>query len=197
VNKNRLEAFSDGVLAIIITIMVLELRAPKGASWSSIILLLPVFFSYIISFTLVGIYWGNHHHLLHGAKKVNGKMMLANLLLLFFLSLVPPATAWMGINSFAPNTIILYSAVLVACGVSYALLQQIILKDIPKHDPLLIAIRKQWPKIVASSLMDLAAIPLAYVNPYLSGAMFLGQSIIWLIPDANIEKAIAGSKIDI
>ncbi len=112
-NKSRLEAFSDGVLAIIITIMVLELKVPHEASWVSLEPLIPVFLSYIISFTLVGIYWGNHHNLLHTVKNVNSKIILSNLHLLFWLSLVPAATGWMGENHFAPNTIILYATILM------------------------------------------------------------------------------------
>src|ERR1700712_2692327 len=126
-NKNRLEAFSDGVLAIIITIMVLELKVPHGAEWSSLEPLIPVFLSYIISFMLVGIYWGNHHNLLHAVKNVNSKIILSNLHLLFWLSLIPAASGWMGENHFAPKTIILYAILLMLCGIAYGILQNIIL----------------------------------------------------------------------
>ena len=189
-NKTRLEAFSDGVLAIIITIMVLELKVPHGADWQTLKPLLPVFFSYVISFLLVGIYWGNHHHLLHTVKRVTPGMIWANLLLLFWLSLVPVATGWMGENHFAPKTIILYALVLVCAGISYSILQHAILRTIDRETELVRAIRKQDTKVLISALSDVAAIPLAFVHPALSCSLFLLQSFIWLIPDRNIEMAL-------
>ena len=193
-NKGRLEAFSDGVLAIIITIMVLELKVPHGAEWSSLTPLIPVFLSYIISFLLVGIYWGNHHNLLHAVKIVDSKIILSNLHLLFWLSLVPVASGWMGENHFAPNSIILYAVVLMCNGCAYALVQYYILKVTSDHSELKIAIRKQSSKVIASLLMDIAAIPFAFVNPYISGGLFFLQSAIWLIPDKNIERALNNPK---
>ncbi|MEO6001275.1 MAG: TMEM175 family protein [Chitinophagaceae bacterium] len=189
-NKTRLEAFSDGVLAIIITIMVLELKVPHDASWSSLKPLIPVFLSYVTSFLLIGIYWGNHHHLLHGAKTVNSGIILSNLNLLFWLSLVPAATGWMGENHFAPNTIILYAILLILCGLAYGILQNKILKAMDHQSELKTAIKKQGKKVILTFIIDLSAIPFAFIHPYISGLMFVLQSAIWLIPDKNIEKAL-------
>jgi len=189
-NKNRLEAFSDGVIAIIITIMVLEFKVPHDASWASLKELIPVFLSYIISFLLVGIYWGNHHHLLHTVKRVTSGMLLANLHLLFWLSLVPFATGWMGENHFAPNTIIVYGLINILCGVAYSILQKTILNSLDHRSELVTAIEKQYKKAYLSVLAVVIAIPLAFVNPYISGVLFAVQSLVWLIPDKNIEKAL-------
>jgi uncharacterized membrane protein len=189
-NKNRLEAFSDGVLAIIITIMVLEIKVPHGTGWNALRPVLHPFFSYVISFLLVGIYWGNHHHLLHTVKYITSGIILSNLNLLFWLSLVPIATDWMGENHFAPNTIIFYALVLLLCGLSYALLQHNILKSLNPQSDIVIAIKKQNKKILISILLALGAIPFAYVNPIISGSLFFLQSAIWLIPDKNIERAL-------
>jgi uncharacterized membrane protein len=189
-SKNRLEAFSDGVLAIIITIMILEIKVPHGTDWNALKPVIPPFFSYVISFLLVGIYWGNHHHLLHTVKYISSGIILSNLNLLFWLSLVPLATGWMGENHFAPNTIILYAIVLLLCGLSYGLLQYQILKSLNPHSQIVIAIKKQNKKMLVSFLLALGAIPFAYVNPVISGLMFFLQSAIWLIPDKNIERAL-------
>ncbi len=188
--KTRLEAFSDGVLAIIITIMVLELKVPNGDSWSSLQPLIPVFLSYIISFLFVGIYWGNHHHLLHTVKKINSGIMLANLHLLFWLSLVPITTGWMGENHFTPHTIILYSIISFMCGVAYTLLQRCILKTNSQTSELASALQKQTTKAIFTMFLDILAIPMAYINPIISGILFFLQSAIWLIPDRHVEKAI-------
>jgi len=189
-NKTRLEAFSDGVLAIIITIMVLELKVPHGSDWKQITGLMPVFSSYVISFLLVGIYWGNHHHLLHTLKHVNSRIILANLNLLFWLSLVPVATGWMGENHFAPNTIILYSALLICCGLSYAILQNTIIRSGLAQKEYTDALKKQSRKVIVSFTADLIAIPFAFVNPVISGVLLALQSLIWLIPDKNIEHTL-------
>jgi uncharacterized membrane protein len=189
-NKTRLEAFSDGVLAIIITIMVLEIKVPHGTDWNELIKLLPVFFSYVISFLLVGIYWGNHHHLLHTLKQVNSNIILANLNLLFWLSLVPFATGWMGENHFAPNTIIVYSTLLICCGLSYGVLQNLIIKSGLAQKEFTDALKKQNRKVLISFSADLAAIPFAFVNPVISAVLLTLQSLIWLIPDKNIEKVL-------
>jgi len=189
-NKNRLEAFSDGVLAIIITIMVLEIKVPHGVEWNTLVPVIPIFLSYVISFLLIGIYWGNHHHLLHTAKKVNSGIILSNLNLLFWLSLVPVATGWMGENHFAPNTVILYTSLLLFCGLSYGIFQHQILKTIPEDNQLAAAIKKQNSKILISAVCDILAIPFAYIHPAISGILLLLQSLIWLIPDKNIERAI-------
>ena len=195
-NKTRLEAFSDGVIAIIITIMVLEIKVPHGTEWKSLQPLIPVFLSYAVSFLFVGIYWGNHHHLLHTVKRISSGIMWSNLLLLFWLSLVPIATGWMGENHFAPNTVALYAAVLVLCGLSYSMLQHTILKTIDHESELVRAIKKQDTKVFISAITAFAAIPLAYVHPAISCALILIQSGIWLIPDKNIERAMKNMSAD-
>ena len=189
-NKTRLEAFSDGVLAIIITIMVLEIKVPHGADWATLKPLLPVLSSYVISFLLIGIYWGNHHHLLHTVERVNSGMIWANLHLLFWLSLVPVATGWMGENHFAPATVILYAILLVVCGQAYSLLQHCILRTMDANSPFVRAVKKQDRKVLLSLVLALAAIPFAYIYYPISGLLFFLQSGIWLIPDKNIEKAL-------
>ena len=189
-NKTRLEAFSDGVLAIIITIMVLELKVPHGDSWSSLQPLIPVFISYVISFLFIGIYWGNHHHLLHAVTKINSGILLSNLHLLFWLSLIPIATGWMGENHFAPHTIILYAIILILSGFAYAVLQHCILKSNPLSDELTKALHRQTIKAIFSISAAVLAIPMAYVNPIFSGILFFLQSAIWLIPDKHVERAI-------
>ncbi|MBS1566763.1 MAG: DUF1211 domain-containing protein, partial [Bacteroidetes bacterium] len=172
-NKTRLEAFSDGVLAIIITIMVLEIKIPHGADWATLKPLLPVLFSYIISFLFIGIYWGNHHHLLHTVTRINSGMIWANLHLLFWLSLVPVATGWMGENHFAPATVILYAILLVLCGLAYTLLQHCILRTMDKQSPFVQAVKKQDRKVWVSLALDLAAIPFAWIYYPISGLCFL------------------------
>ena len=189
-NKSRLEAFSDGVLAIIITIMVLEIKVPHGSDWADIKPLIPTFLSYTLSFLFVGIYWGNHHNLLHTIKTVNANIMLANLNLLFWLSLLPVATGWMGENEFAPNTIVAYASVALLSGVAYGILQQQILKRVPAESPLKIAIQKQSSKVMISTIANILAMPAAFIHPAISGVLFFIQSVIWLIPDKNVEKAM-------
>jgi uncharacterized membrane protein len=189
-NKSRLEAFSDGVLAIIITIMVLEIKVPHGTKWEDLKELIPVFISYIISFMLVGIYWGNHHHLLHTLKQINSGIILSNLNLLFWLSLVPFATGWMGENHFAPNTIILYSILLICCGLSYGILQNQIIKSGHAQKEFLMALKKQNKKIIISFAADALAIPFAFISPVSSAILLALQSLIWLVPDKNIEVAL-------
>jgi len=189
-NKNRMEAFSDGVLAIIITIMVLEIKVPHGTEWKNLIELFPVFISYTISFLMIGIYWGNHHHLLHTVKNINSAILLSNLHLLFWLSLVPFATGWMGENHFEPNSIILYAIVILLTGIAYGILQNHIIKTLDENNSVLVVLKKQNKKIFISVLLVLLAIPFAYVHPAISGGLFFMQSAIWLIPDKNIEKAL-------
>lgn len=185
----RLEAFSDGVLAIIITIMVLELKIPHGTDWESISPLLPVLLSYILSFVNIGIYWGNHHHLLHTVHHVNSKIRWSNLHLLFWLSLIPFATAWMGENNFDNITVAIYAAVLNLSGVAYYILQQFIVKQYTETTPLTIALKKQSYKGFTALILYTAAIPLAFVNSMISAALIIIVAVIWLIPDRNIEKA--------
>lgn len=188
-NKTRLEAFSDGVMAIIITIMVLELKVPHGGTFISLIPLIPTIISYSLSFLFVGIYWGNHHHLLHPVKTISSGIMLANLNLLFWLSLIPFATGWMGENNFQPPTVALYSLLLCICGFAYSILQRIIMKNNDFNAAMKEAMRKQSQKGVISVLGYASAIPLAYVEPVISGFLFFAVSAMWLIPDRNIERA--------
>ena len=190
--KTRLEAFSDGVIAIIITIMVLELKVPHEASWAALRELLPVALSYVLSFIYIGIYWGNHHHLLHTAKKVNSGILWSNLNLLFWLSLMPFATAWMGENNFETNTVVVYSTLLLLCGMSYYLLQKCIMAEYNESSPLIEALKKQAIKANISTIGYLLAIPLAYVHTGISGGIIIIIALMWLVPDKNIERALRG-----
>ncbi|HWB26434.1 MAG TPA: TMEM175 family protein [Chitinophagaceae bacterium] len=189
-NKGRLEAFSDGVLAIIITIMVLEIKVPQGADWASLKPLVPVMLSYCLSFVFVAIYWGNHHHLLHTVKTVNAGIIWANINLLFWLSLVPVATGWMGENHFAVNTIIVYAILLLLSGFAYTILQAVVEKTNPPAPALAEALARSRVKGYISVVFYAAAIPFAYVNTVISGILFAMVSVMWLIPDKNIERAL-------
>jgi uncharacterized membrane protein len=190
-NKNRLEAFSDGVLAIIITIMVLEIKVPEGNSqFSALLPLIPVAISYLLSYLFVGIYWGNHHHLLHSVKQVSSGLIWANLNLLFWLSLIPFSTAWMGENNFAPNTVVLYGIILLLCGVSFTILQKAVERHSHDTEALKKAFKILGQKGIISTIGYCSSIPIAYVNPYISEGIFLLVAILWLVPDKNIEKAI-------
>ncbi|MFN8143902.1 MAG: TMEM175 family protein [Bacteroidia bacterium] len=188
--KGRLEAFSDGVLAIIITIMVLEIKVPHGAGWNDLFALFPVFVSYIMSFAYIGIYWGNHHHLMHTAKHVDGKIILANLHLLFWLSLIPFTTGWMGENHFEPNPVALYATNLLISGFAYFILQKVIEKSTPADEKLGHAFRKHTQKGIISQVAYASAIPLAYVHPAISGAIFIFIAVLWILPDKEIEQAL-------
>lgn len=188
--RTRLEAFSDGVFAIIITIMILEMKAPHGSDWQALKTMLPGFTCYILSFLFVGIYWGNHHHLLHTVKKINSRIMLSNLNLLFWLSLIPIATGWMGENNFASNPVAVYAMLLLLCGISYTILQKAIEKIIPHDHAYRTALKKtQWKGIV-SIIAYTCAIPFAYISPVVSGLLFLAVSVMWIVPDKNIERAL-------
>ena len=189
-NKSRLEAFSDGVIAIIITIMVLEIKMPHEAEWAALMPLLPLLYSYFLSFVFVGIYWGNHHHLLHTVKTVNSGIIWANMNLLFWLSLLPIATGWMGETHFAKNTVIVYAVLLLACGVSFTILQLTIQKTNPMNEKLAAAFAGLRVKGLVSMTCYTVAIPLAFVSTTVSGLLFLAVGIIWLVPDKNIEKAL-------
>lgn len=188
--KPRLEAFSDGVIAIIITIMVLELKVPHGASWDDLKELWPVFASYVVSFINMGIYWGNHHHLLHTIKEVRGGILWSNLHLLFWLSLMPFATAWMGENHFARNTVAVYALLASLCGIAYYILLLNIKKYNPDNDALQKMLRKQTSKGILSNILNTLAIPAAFIHPAISGVLILIVYAMWLIPDRNIEQAI-------
>jgi uncharacterized membrane protein len=187
--KSRLEAFSDGVIAILITIMVLELKVPHGETFRTLAPLTPVFLSYVLSFAYLGIYWNNHHHLLHAARHVSGPMLWANHHLLFWLSLVPFTTGWMGENHFAHAPTALYGAVLCMAGFAYRILQRTVLTSHGPDSPLKQAIghdRKGKLSILAYAI----AIPLAFVSPLLSQALYVLVAILWFIPDQRIEKVL-------
>ena len=188
--KGRLEAFSDGVIAIIITIMVLELGAPHEATVGALRPLLPVFLSYVLSFVYLGIYWNNHHHMLHATLRVSGVILWANLHLLFWLSLIPFTTAWMGENHFAPTPTALYGAVLLMASVAYWLLERAILA---KHDHDSILATAVGPELKGriSTLMYLIAIPAAFLRPWLAGALYVVVALMWLVPDPRIERAMS------
>lgn len=186
---NRLEAFSDGVLAIIITIMVLELRAPEGATLAALRPLLPVFLSYLLSFVYLGIYWNNHHHMMHIARRVSGSVLWANLHLLFWLSLVPFATAWMDENHFAPLPVATYGFVLLMAALAYTLLQtRILAADGP--DSLLRTAIGRDRKGKLSLVLYLVAIGLAFASPAASGAIYVATALMWLVPDRRIERIL-------
>ena len=188
--KARLEAFSDAVIAIIITIMVLELKVPHDTSFDALIKLWPVFLSYAVSFLLLGIYWGNHHHLIHTIKEVRGSIIWANLHLLFWLSLVPFATAWMGENHFAKNTVAVYALLCDICGIAYYILLMIIKDYNRDNTALLEVLRKQSRKGLLSCIMYTAAIGLSFIDQRLGGILIILVAIMWLIPDRNIERSI-------
>jgi uncharacterized membrane protein len=188
-NKNRIEAFSDGVLAIIITIMVLEFKIPHSSDWIELKKLIPVFVSYLMSFINIGIYWGNHHHLLQSVKRVNGSIIWANLNLLFWLSLIPFATGWMGENNFASNTVAIYAINLLFCGGSYTILKKVVEKNAHNKEQLKIAFQKSAKKELVSVVSYIISIPLAFYYPLISGSIFLLVALVWIIPDKKIEEA--------
>ncbi|HOZ82968.1 MAG TPA: TMEM175 family protein [Bacteroidia bacterium] len=190
-NKTRLEAFSDGVLAIIITIMVLELKVPHETSIKALLILWPVFFSYIISFIYVGIYWGNHHHLLHTIHHVNGKVIWANMGLLFCLSLLPFTSAWMGENIPEKIPLMLYSINLAVCAVAFYLLQMCVLPQYTTTSKLIDAVKKQKTKGMISLGIYIAASVAALILPWLSVVLIIIPAILWVIPDKNIEAALS------
>ncbi|MBV9962162.1 MAG: DUF1211 domain-containing protein [Parafilimonas sp.] len=189
--KTRLEAFSDGVIAIIITIMVLELKVPEGATLQALQPIAPVFFSYLLSFIFIGIYWNNHHHLMHLVKHISAGIMWMNLNLLFWLSLVPFATAWLGQNHFQPFPVALYAVLLDLCGVAYTFLQVAIEKCHKDETRLTDVMKQQRGKGIASLLLYTASIPFAYVNTLISGLLFITVAIMWFIPDKKIEKLVS------
>ena len=189
-NTTRLEAFSDGVLAIIITIMVLELRVPHGAEWRSLAPLWPVFLSYLLSFVYIGIYWNNHHHMLHVTQRVTGAILWANLHLLFWLSLVPFVTAWMGENHFAPVPTAMYGIVMLSTAIAYLILQRTIIRSQGAHSVLAAAIGGDT-KGKTSAMLYVLSIPAALINTAISGAFFAAVALIWLLPDKRIERVVA------
>jgi uncharacterized membrane protein len=187
--RNRLEAFSDGVLAIIITIMVLELKVPSGEDLSALIPLFPVFISYVLSFIYVGIYWNNHHHMLHLVKQVNGSILWANSHLLFWLSLTPFVTGWMGENHFAAAPTALYGVVLLMSAIAYWMLQRTIIATQGSESVLAAAVGSDW-KGKLSPLLYAIAIPCAFRSPWISGCIYALVAVIWLIPDRRVERKL-------
>src|SRR6478752_6808507 len=190
--KGRLEAFSDGVIAIIITIMVLEIKVPHGDSLDDLAPLLPVFLSYVLSFVYVGIYWNNHHHLLHACSTVSGAMLWANLHLLFWLSLFPFATGWMGQNRFTAAPTVLYGLVLLMAAIAYYLLQQTIIRSQGEDSILKKAIGRDW-KGKLSPILYLVAIMATLRSPWIAQAVYVAAALIWLIPDPRIESVLPRS----
>ena len=190
--KGRLEAFSDGVIAIIITIMVLELKIPHGADWEAIRPVVPVFLTYVLSFLYLGIYWNNHHHMLYVTERINGTILWANMHLLFWLSLIPFVTGWMGENHFAPLPTAVYGGVMFAAAVAYFILQRLIIAEQGPHSKLSAAVGRDL-KGKLSPLIYVAAIALAFVNQWVSDALYVLVALMWLIPDRRIESKLDGT----
>ena len=190
--KNRMEAFSDGVLAIIITIMVLELKVPHGgADLAALVPLWPVFLSYLLSFIYLAIYWNNHHHMLHATQRISGGVLWANMHLLFWLSMVPFATSWMGENHFAPVPTAVYGVVLIMAGLAYTILQSSIIRADGPGSILRKAVGRDI-KGMGSVALYASAIPLAFVHPGIAGGIYALVALIWIIPDRRIEKVLDG-----
>ncbi|MFV8269560.1 TMEM175 family protein [Flavobacterium sp. GT2N3] len=188
-NKNRLEAFSDGVLAIVITIMVLEIKVPEGGNFSDLQLLFPKFISYVLSFIYIGIYWNNHHHMLQSVTKINGKILWANLHLLFWLSLIPVSSGWMGEHNFAKDTITLYGIILFFAAIAFRLLQNIIIASEADNSLLEKAVGKDFKGKITDAL-NLSAIVISFFYELVAVSVYIIAAMIWLIPDKRIEKVI-------
>jgi uncharacterized membrane protein len=186
----RLEAFSDGVIAILITIMVLELKIPHGADGESLRPLVPVFLTYVLSFIYIAIYWNNHHHMLHATNQINGTILWANMHLLFWLSLVPFVTGWMGENHFAPLPTAIYGVVLLAAAIAYYILQTLIIAQQGPNSKLKAAVGKDI-KGKISPLIYALAIPLAFVNQWIADGLYVLVALMWLIPDRRIETKLS------
>ena len=189
--KGRIEAFSDGVIAIIITIMVLELKVPHGEDFSALIPLWPVFLSYVLSFIYVGIYWNNHHHMFHAVRHISGAVLWANLHLLFWLSLMPFATAFMGENHFAPNTVAVYGLALLMCAIAYTILVRALLA-IHSGDTAFAKAIGSDVKGKISLAAYIAGIAASFFSGWLALALFVAVAVMWFIPDRRFEKALAG-----
>jgi uncharacterized membrane protein len=187
--KGRLEAFSDGVLAILITIMVLELKVPHGDTLAALRPLAPVFLSYLLSFVYLGIYWNNHHHMLHVTREVSGGVLWANLHLLFWLSLIPFATGWMGENDFAPAPTALYGVALLMAALAYLVLQQTIVRIQGRDSPLAAAIGRDLKGKISAGLCAIA-IPGAFVHQWIAGGIYVFVALMWLVPDRRIERRV-------
>ena len=192
--KGRVEAFSDGVIAIIITIMVLEMKAPHGSEFADLKPIIPVFLSYILSFIYLGIYWNNHHHMLHAARHVNGAVLWANLHLLFWLSLVPFVTSWMGENHFASMPVALYGVILLMAAIAYWILQRQVLIVQGKDSVLAQALKGRDYKGNLSPVAYIIAIISSFYSPWVAGGLYLLVALIWLIPDRRIERALVNEE---
>ena len=188
-NKTRLEAFSDGVIAIVITIMVLELRIPEGADWTALRPIAPVFVTYVLSFVFLGIYWNNHHHLLHTVDRITGGILWANLHLLFWLSLTPFATGWMGRNNFAPLPTAIYGVDLLLSALAYTILVRTIIAAQGPSSRLKAAVGSD-AKATLSLVIYVAAIPLSFVNRWVAYALYVIVALMWLVPDRRIERRV-------
>lgn len=188
--KTRLEAFSDGVMAILITIMVLELKVPHGADVAALRSMLPIFGSYVLSYVFLGIYWNNHHHMLHATRHINGAVLWANLHLLFWLSLVPVTTAWMGESRLASLPTATYGSVLFAAGVAYVVLERAIVAAEGADSTLGAAVGKD-PKGQVSMAAYASAVPLAFLSAWLAVAIYVAVAALWLVPDPRIERRVA------
>jgi uncharacterized membrane protein len=188
-SKGRLEAFSDGVIAILITIMVLELKAPAGSDWAALRPILPTFLAYVLSFVVIGIYWNNHHHMLQVTERINGKVLWANLHLLFWLSLVTFVTGWLGENSSAPLPAAAYGVVLLLAAVSWKMLQSAILALEGPHSKLAAAIGDDVKGNISLTLY-VAAVPLAFVRAWIAEAIYAAVALMWLVPDRRIESKL-------
>jgi uncharacterized membrane protein len=189
VSKERLEAFTDGVIAVIITIMVLDMKVPQGADFAALRSTLPVFLAYALSFANVGIFWNNHHHMLQVTERINGMVLWANLFLLFSMSLVPFVIRWMDDTHFAPSPTAAYGAVLVLCSISYILLERSIIKCNGPDSRLARAVGKDT-KSKVSLLIYVIAIPLAHVRPWIALALYVAIALLWFIPDRRIESTV-------
>jgi uncharacterized membrane protein len=187
--KGRMEAFSDGVIAIIITIMVLELRVPHESNPAALLPLVPVFLSYVLSFVFLGIYWSNHHHLLHAVERVSGGVLWANLHLLFWLSLIPFVTGWMGENHFAPWSVALYGTVMLFAAIAYFILTRALISVHGRESILATAVGKDF-KGQVSALIYLVAIPLALLKWWLACSLYVLVAVMWLVPDRRIERTL-------
>ena len=195
-SKARMEAFSDAVLAIIITIMVLEIKVPHGAELAALRPLIPVFLSYTLSFLYLGIYWSNHHHMLYVTHRVNGAILWANLHLLFWLSLVPFVTGWMGENHFAPAPTAAYGVILLMAAIAYLLLQQAILRQEGPASTLAMAVGRDR-KGKLSSLLYALAIPVAFLRPWMAATLYVAGAMMWLVPDRRIERSLSQAEPEV
>jgi uncharacterized membrane protein len=190
-SKGRLEAFSDGVIAIIITIMVLELKVPHEADLAALRPLLPTFLCYLLSFVFIGIYWNNHHHMIHAVREVDGAILWANLHLLFWLSLIPFATGWMGENSFEPMPLALYGGVLLMAGIAYFILARRLVRRHGDDSPLARAIGNDRKGRLSITLYA-AAIPLAFVTTWIALGIYVAVALMWLVPGRRFERVVSG-----